>query len=338
MKKKVWAFLLSAVMATTLLAGCGGAKEPAKTADQKPAAKKIIIAYTPWTGYGPLFVAQEKGFFKSKGLDVELQAIEGVGDRKQALVAGKIQAMAASLDVAISAAGEGVPLKFVWAFDASAGADGVIVKKDAGINTIADLKGKQVAFHKGSASHLLLTALLDKAGLKDKDIQAVDMKASEAASAFMAGKVDAAVTWEPHLTKATSQGGTILATSKDTPGLIADIVVLKDDFVKSNPDQVQALVAALAEATDFMAKNPDEASKIIATGLKMKPEDIKADFATIKFYDVKGNLEFYGTKEKPGPIYDVAKRAGQFYVDQKILTQVPDATKNIDSSFLSKIK
>ena len=82
--------------------------------------------------------------------------------RKQALAAGKIQAMAASLDVAVSAAEE-LPLKFVWAFDTSAGADGLLVKPE--IKKLADLKGKQVAYHKGSASHLLLTELLAKGHL-----------------------------------------------------------------------------------------------------------------------------------------------------------------------------
>lgn len=338
MQKKTIAIILMVLFAlTAVMAGCGSDKK----ADQPKAAAKaepIIIAYTPWTGYGALFVAQDKGMFKKYGVDVQIQAIEGVGDRKQALAAGKIQAMAASIDVATPAAGEGVPMKFVWAFDASFGADGLLVKKDAGINTVADLKGKQVAFHNGSSSHFFLTTILDKAGLKDKDIKAVDMKASEAAAAFMAGKVDAAVTWEPHLSKAAAGGAVVLSTSKDTPGLIADILAVHEDFAKKNPEKVQALVNALAEATDYMAKNPDESSKILGNAFKMKPEEVAADIKTIQFYNLKDNLSFFGTKEKPGPIFDVAKRAGQFYVDLKILKAIPDMTKVVDSSFITKVK
>lgn len=337
MQKKIFAIVLLIAMAALAAAGCGSQKavQPEKTAAK---SEPIVIAYTPWTGYGALFVAQEKGMFKSKGLDVQLQAIEGVGDRKQALVANKIQAMAASLDVSISAAGEGVPMKLVWAFDSSNGADGLLVKKDKGITKVADLKGKQVAFHKGSASHFFLTTILDKAGLKDKDIQAVDMKASEAASAFAAGKVDAAVTWEPHLSKAAAAGDIVLSTTKDTPGLIADVLAVREDFAKNQADKTQALVAALAEATEFMAKNPDETNKILAAVFKQKPEEVAADIKTIHFYDLKANLAFYGTTEKPGPMYDVAKRAGQFYVDLKILSKLPEVNKFIDNSFISKVK
>ena len=337
--KKWMSFVLILVVAAALVAGCGSS-EPAKPAQpaQPAKAEPIIIAYTPWNGYGALFVAAEKGMFKAKGLDVQIQAIEDVGARKQSIVAKKIQGMAASVDVSISALGQDVPLKFVWAFDASNGADGLLVTKASGIKTVADLKGKEVAFHKGSASHLYLSAILKKAGLKDADIKAVEMKSSEAASALMAGKVPAAVTWEPHLTKAAAAGNIILSTTKDTPALIADVLALHEDFVKNSPDKVQAIVAALSEATDFIAKNPAEANKIMAVVLKEKPEETAEGNKTIKFYNLKDNLELFGTKEKPGALADVAKIAGEFYVEQKILSKVPDAAKAIDSTFINKIK
>ncbi len=339
MNKKL-AILLTVLLLVAVVAGCGKT-EPAKPAQPaQPAAKAepIIIAYTPWNGYGALFVAAEKGMFKAKGLDVQIQSIEDVGARKQAIVAKKIQGMAASVDVSVAALGQGVPLKFVWAFDASAGADGLIVTKASGIKSVADLKGKEVAYHKGSASHLYLTTILKKAGLQDADVKSVEMKASEAASALMAGKVPAAVTWEPHLTKAAAAGNVILSTTKDTPALIADVLALHEDFVKSSPDKVQALVAAMAEATEFMQKNPAEAAKIMATVLKEKPEETIEGNKTIQFYNLKDNVALFGTVEKPGALQEVAKIAGEFYVGQKILTKVPDTSKVFDSTFINKIK
>ena len=337
--KKTIALLLISLLVLSFAAGCGKS-EPAKPAQPAPAAKAepIIIAYTPWNGYGALFVAAQKGMFKAKGVDVQIQSIEDVGARKQSIVAKKIQGMAASVDVSVAAIGQGVPIKFVWAFDASAGADGLLVTKASGIKTIADLKGKEVAYHKGSASHLYLSTLLKKNGMKDEDVKAVEMKASEAASALMAGKVPAAVTWEPHITKAAAAGNIVLSTTKDTPALIADVLALHEDFVKANPDAVQKIVAALSEATDFIQKNPDEAAKIMATELKAKPEETLAGNKTIQFYNLKDNLALFGTKEKPGALFEVAKIAGEFYVGQKILTKVPDVTNVIDSTFINKLK
>ena len=338
--KKSLALLLVTLLLVSFAAGCGKS-EPAKPAAQPaPAAKSepIIIAYTPWNGYGALFVAAQKGMFKAKGLDVQIQSIEDVGVRKQSIVAKKIQGMAASVDVSVAALGQGVPLKLVWAFDASAGADGILVTKASGIKSIADLKGKEIAFNKGSSSHLYLSTLLKKNGMKDADVKAVEMKASEAASALMAGKVPAAVTWEPHITKAAAAGNIVLSTTKDTPALIADVLALHEDFVKANPDAVQKIVAALSEATDFIQKNPAEAAKIMAGELKEKPEETLEGNKTIQFYNLKDNLALFGTKEKPGALFEVAKIAGEFYVGQKILTKVPDVTNVIDSSFITKIK
>lgn len=338
MKKSI-ALVLITLLFVSFAAGCGKS-EPAKPAQPAQPAKSepIILAYTPWNGYGALFVAAQKGMFKAKGLDVKIQSIEDVGARKQSIVAKKIQGMAASVDVSVAAVGQGVPLKFVWAFDASAGADGLLVTKASGIKTIADLKGKEVAYHKGSSSHLYLTTLLKKNGMKDEDVKSVEMKASEAASALMAGKVPAAVTWEPHITKAAAAGNIVLSTTKDTPALIADVLALHVDFVKANPDAVQKIVAALSEATDFIQKNPAEAAKIMATELKEKPEETMEGNKTIQFYNLKDNLALFGTKEKPGALFEVAKIAGEFYVGQKILTKVPDVSQVIDSTFISKIK
>ena len=336
MNKKL-ALLLAVLMLVAVVAGCGKS-EPAKPAQPAAKAEPIIIAYTPWNGYGALFVAAQKGMFKSKGIDVQIQSIEDVGVRKQSIVAKKIQGMAASVDVSIAALGQGVPLKMVWAFDASAGADGILVTKASGIKTIADLKGKEIAFNKGSASHLYLSTLLKKNGMKDGDVKAVEMKASEAASALMAGKVPAAVTWEPHITKAAAAGNIILSTTKDTPALIADVLALHEDFVKANPDAVQKIVAALSEATDFIQKNPAEAAKIMAVELKEKPEETLAGNKTIQFYNLKDNVALFGTPEQPGALQEVAKIAGEFYVEQKILTKVPDTSKVFDSTFINKIK
>ena len=80
MNKKL-ALLLAVLMLVVVVVGCGKS-EPAKPAQPAAKAEPIIIAYTPWNGYGALFVAAEKGMFKAKGLDVQIQSIEDVGARK----------------------------------------------------------------------------------------------------------------------------------------------------------------------------------------------------------------------------------------------------------------
>lgn len=333
MNRKIMALLLSITMAAMLAAGCGSTnKPPAKS------SPKVTIAYTAWTGSGALLVAAKKDIFKKHGLDVEVQFIERVEERKQALKDNRVRAMVSSLDIALAASGEGVPIKIVWAFDSSNGADGIIVKKNSGIEKITDLKGREIALHKGSASHFFITALLERNGMTESDIKIVDMKAGEAASAFVAGQVDAAVTWEPYLSKAAASGERVLATTKDTPGVIADVLSVREDLAEKNPEVVQALVAALAEATEYLQKNPDDANKIIAAGFKMKAEDVNADSKTIVFYDLQDNKIFFGTTDRKGHAYEIASNAIKFSVSQKTIVKMPELNKIIDSSYIYKVK
>ncbi|RYD03002.1 hypothetical protein N752_21570 [Desulforamulus aquiferis] len=79
--------------------------------------------------------------------------------------------------------------------DTSYGADGILAKQD--IKTLEDLKGRSVALDVGTTSHFFLLSCLQKVGLSDKDITITPMGSSgDAGQAFVAGKIDAAVTWE----------------------------------------------------------------------------------------------------------------------------------------------
>ena len=126
--------------------------------------------------------------------------IESPADRRAAFAADRIQGFATTVDthVMTAAAENPIPVKQVLALDDSYGGDGIVAKKE--IKTVKDLKGKTVAAQLGAgASYFWLNYVLAQNGLKLSDIQAVDMKAGDAGAAFVAGKIDAAVTWEPWL-------------------------------------------------------------------------------------------------------------------------------------------
>lgn len=341
--KRVLAVLLvlSLFVVTLPLAGCGSQKaatpEPANSA---PATEKKLVPLTinlpTWTGYGPLFLAKEKGFFSKHGLDVNLVIIEGLGERKQALAANKVQGMATALDVLVTVAASDIPVKIVWGLDDSFGADGILAK--ASIKTPADLKGKTVALEVGSASHLLLLSVLEKAGLKEEDVKITPMKAGDAGAAFVAGKVDAAVTWEPWLTKGVKAGGKLLASTKEFPGIIFDAVGLREDFVKANPAAVQGFVQAMAEAMEYWKNHKDESNEIMAKGLKISSQEFTETLSSLKLYDLADNKGFFGSADKPGTIFKNFDRIADFYLAKKLINKKPAAKDYIDPTYINAAK
>ncbi|MCL4515651.1 MAG: ABC transporter substrate-binding protein [Firmicutes bacterium] len=321
---------LIALLALSLAMGfglAGGGALAAKPADA------IKISLPTWSGYAPLLLAKEKGYFEKHGANVEFVVIQGLAERKQALAANRIQGMATALDVHVTLAAAGIPIKVVVAMDHSSGGDGILAKP--GIKSLADLKGKTVAFMQGSTSHLFFLTALEKSGVPEDAVKAVDMTAGDAGAAFVAGKVDAAVTWEPWLSKAEKEGaGKVLVSTRDFPGLIVDSLAFRADTVKQNPEAIKGIVAAWYEAIEFWKAHPDEANAIMARALNWSVAEFAETLPGLSFYDKAANLAFFGTPKAPGAIYATAKRAADFYYNKKVIDRKPDINEMIDAAFL----
>src|SRR5258708_9801770 len=158
----------------------GGVAVAALVAPGTAFAEKIRIAHSTWVGYGPLYIAQEKGFFKKNGVDVDLVVMEDPKERFPTMMADKIQMIASTVDTALLYLKKPDDFQYVVAIDDSNGGDGIVANKD--IKTIADLKGKKVAVNEGSVSQFYLNVLLAKAGLQESDLNTVYMTARDAAT------------------------------------------------------------------------------------------------------------------------------------------------------------
>jgi len=120
----------------------------------------------------------------------------------EALNAGSIDFGSTGAPPPVFAQAAGVDLLYVAAEPAPVSSEAILVPKDSPLRAVADLKGKKVAFQKGSGSHFLLVSALQKAGLKPADIQPVYLSPSDARAAFVSGSIDAWVVWDPYLASA----------------------------------------------------------------------------------------------------------------------------------------
>lgn len=306
----------------SLLSALIGGGAVAALATASPAmAENVRIAHSTWVGYGPLYIAQDKGFFKKHGVDVELIVMEEPKERFPAMRAGRIDMIASTVDTALLYLKKPDDFQYLVAIDDSNGGDGIVATKD--IKSLADLKGKKVAFSDGSVSQFYLNVLLAKAGMKESDFTPVNMSAGDAGAAFVASKVDAAVTWEPWLTKGKkTENGHLLVDSSTTPGLITDVVITTKEFVAKRSKDAKGVVDAWNDAVAFQRSNPDEANQIMAKGVGgwLKDPKVFAETLTgIKFYGADDNKKFFGTKAKPGPLYQTTKDAIDIWSSHKKL-------------------
>ncbi len=300
-------------------------------------AGSLKLAHSTWVGYGPFYIARDKGFFKDEGVDVEIVIMEDTAIKMGALVAGQIDIVASTVDEFPIYMKPGKMLHYVLAVDNSKGGDGVVATKD--ITSIEGLKGKKVAFEQGSVSQFFLNALLKDAGMSEADIEPVNMAATDAGVAFAAGQVDAAVTWEPALSQgAKAENGHILLTSADKPGLITDVVAVTAETAVAKRDDIAGFVRAWYKALDYIKTNPDDANAIMAKGVGGWLEDPKVFAETlsgIEYLDKAKNVAFFGTPESPGQLTETLGAALEIWKSfGRIQVEVKPADM-IDYSFVN---
>src|SRR5262245_42994774 len=268
-------------------------------ASQAAEAKPLRIGYNIWVGFGPLFVAKEKGLFAEEGVEVELINMAIPEALYAGLLAGQIDVSGATVDSILPHFDPEEPYACVMVTDESLGADGILAARD--IQTIADLRGKTVAVPHGSVAQFYLNVLLKKAGLTQADLEVVDLPAEDADNAFLMREVDAAVTWEPWLTQGRqAEHGHVLAVSSETPGLIVDCLLTKPEVLDDRLAEFKALARAWDKAVHYAEAHPDEANEIMARNVSGWLEDPAVFAETLKgvrFFDAARNREYFGTSD-----------------------------------------
>ncbi len=279
-----------------------------QAAPARAAAETLRIGYSTWVGYGPLFLARDKRFFDETGVNAELVNIEDPKLRFAALAAGKLDGLVTTLDTMSLYWKPTFQFQAVLGLDDSKGGDGIVARTT--IRAITDLRGKRVAVNRGSVSDFFLNVILHDHGMTEKDLTIVNMRQDDAGAAFLGGKVDAAVTWEPWLSRAKrAPGGHVLIDSSKTPGLIVDVLLFRRDVIKAHPEAIKAVVAGWYRAVDYWKQNPDDADAVMAKAVGGWLKDVKTFKETldgVRYYDQAINKQYMAPG---GQIYVTAQKA-----------------------------
>lgn len=280
------------------LAGCGrvepGGEELAR----------LSIAFQTWVGDGPLYLAAEKGFFAEEGLELVFVHEELDAARREAFKAGMLDAEAGTVDLLVSKRAFGAPVVAVAEIDLSLGGDAIVASED--IRQLSDLVGKRVALARDNVGETFLSVLFHNAGLSLDQITIVPRAPARAAQAFLDGTVDAAVTWEPWVTKAlVREGAHVLTSTKDEPGIIVDVLNVREDLVREDPLLVKKLVRGWYKAVDYYRAHPNEASRIIARHFGLAPEEYRKQVSGLRWPTYEEALADFGTEEKPGRLFEL---------------------------------
>ena len=233
----------------------------------------------------PFFVAQDKGFFKDGGINIQVVGPFDAGPAEMdALAANQLDMGYVGIAPSVLAAARKIDLSII----SGVNLEGSALATEIGVNSVADLKSKKVATPApGSIQYVMLGMLLSKNSMSfaDLDLFPGTIKPPDMPQSLQTGRISGYFVWEPFVAKSLAGGyGKALVESREIwPGHPCCVVVARNDFALKNDNTVAAVIRAHRKAVNFIAGNPAEAKAIAQKWTRLDAAVIDNAFSRVKY-------------------------------------------------------
>ena len=244
----------------------------------------VKVGYIPIGDCLQLYVADGMGFFRDEGISIKRQPMKGGAIIAPAVEAGEVDVGWSNAISIIIAHSKGFDFQFLTSgaisIEGTNRVHSLLVAKNSGINTVADLVGKKVAINTlGNINELSMVALADKNGVNIKKIQLLEVPFPNMETALKQGSVDAVLAVEPFVTLCIEHG-TARYLEKSVHRSYGEKFMIgswfaKNSWVEKNPGKASAFIKAVNKASDYIAAHPDRVSDHLVNNTKLTPDLIK---------------------------------------------------------------
>jgi ABC-type nitrate/sulfonate/bicarbonate transport system substrate-binding protein len=243
----------------------------------------VRIGYLNIVASLPLFVAEEKGFFKEAGIQYETTVVATSNQLVDAIVAGNLDCYIESSAVPVLAVELQSPGKLkvfsVSEITSQAPFDALLVKEDSSIRTLSDLSGKRIGVFPGSTATNLLKKYLKDQGVDVSSIAFVPLPPANQLTALIEGSVDALHAYEPTTAIAMAKGGVRQLFGSAYAAMLSPnpqgVAAVSAEFIKKHPDTAAKVVSAFERAMVFMKERDAETRQILAKKMGLSEDVVK---------------------------------------------------------------
>jgi len=318
--------VVAALVLGATAAGCGGGSSDkgvtsvaADKIPSTPESGQFRMGIEPWIGYGAWWIAQDEKMFADHKLDAKITNFNEDAQINSALASGRIDGANIATHTAMKMIQSGIPVTAVLLEDQSTKADAIMSKDD--VTDVKSLKGKKVAYEEGTTSEILLSYALRKNGMTLSDVKKVPLAASDVGAAMLAGRVDVGVTYEPYITAIKKKPGyRYLFTAGENPGIVSDVLVIRNDVIKKKPGQVLALIRTWTDAAQYLREKPQDGQAIIAKHVGADAASLKTAFDGVKIYTTDESAALMAGEFKTKTVADVSRAANDAGILDKDMT------------------
>jgi NitT/TauT family transport system substrate-binding protein len=245
--------------------------------------------------------AVAEGYYKEAGLDVQLVEGNGSGNTAQLVASNRSQLAYADAVAVSQLIAKGAPMKVLSTIYQS-NPNEVSALKKTGIKSVKDLAGKKVGVPSGSSQTTMLPLFLKANGLKESDVNLINMPATAMVPALLQGQVDAILgSIDAYQIQLEAQGAELdnFRFADNGVPTVSTSIFASNAYIKDNPDVVKKFIAASLKGWSFAIDNPDKAVKALKTVFPNMNEKLAAaELNAIKPLFCSGGAKYIGKAEE----------------------------------------
>lgn len=292
---------------------------------QPPAPPPLTVGLNPWVGYDPLVLAREQGQIDSAR--VKVVELSTNAEVLRHFRNGLLDGIATTLDQTLQLAEEGVDLRIVAVLDTSAGAD--VVMSSPLLTSPELLRGSRIAVEPSTVGQLVLRRMLEASDMTLAEVTVVPMEASQHLAALQAGRVAAAVSYDPLAAQMRSVGYVPVFDSRQMEGEILDVLVVRSDALERRAGDVDALLRAWRAGLALIESDRAGAAAKLAGSIGLSAGEYLQTLSGLRFFSPADSLAFLSGSPMPLRIH--GERLARSLQAMQMLRRAPDWERLFDA-------
>lgn len=272
------------------------------------------------------WIAFDKGFFRQVGLDVAITGYPSGNAAIEAMRTGAVD-VATAADLVVAKRSFDEPDLRIFADICRYWNKGLVARKDRGIAAVTDLKGKRIGVPATSTAEYNLAVVLALQGLSANDVTIVDLPPVKLVEAIVAGTIDAALIWEPHVMAINRQLGDNAVRLMDGGTEAHLLLVGTQGYLSSHTAATRKLLQGLLFAEAWSREHPQEAKAYLRNRFSLEAEYLDTLWPRM-------NLAV----SLPQEILAAMDSEARWMAQAKPGAKLPDFTRTVDPSPLMAMK
>ncbi|WP_334686042.1 ABC transporter substrate-binding protein [Janthinobacterium sp. CAN_S1] len=244
----------------------------------------LTLALPVQAASGAFFVAEQRQLFPQHGLVLQTQRYALGKQALAAVIEGRADMAVVADTPFVLAIAKGNQVAVVSTVFGSRKTAALLVRADRGMRTAADLRGRRIGTVFGTNAQYFLDKLLEHQGIAAHEVSIVDYAPAALLTAMRDGEVDAITTWQPELARLQQAlGKKVAALFEQDLFVYRFLLVGKVEFIDSHQQEIQRLLAALADTQQYMLDQPLDARQTVAAAVGLPPELMSSFFEPVDY-------------------------------------------------------